>query len=493
MSGALSYADIQCANGTWRVPPYSDFNTTHDCALFADFAASILRNGRHRDPMMSDDLSFCTAPIQTAEDYIADALAVDSRPSSCQFLQWYYGNDSFCSQADASYSGIVNKGVVPENARLEYRLMFEPRRPCNSELRGALGLSGNPDLAGIGVMISYSIEALLATAYVAVYAFASRKRRHKSRSLSSLVNASKGTMQTFYFSAIILSFAMVIGAFIAYFTRPDEEKLEVQWAQGEDVSVYEEPLLELACSFSAFPVILAHLMLKRYRRRRRLRLWLSMSLFAACVSLVLVVSLGDVKGINLKDLFRNEPDIVLSGLIYVESQVIVNGIALLMLLTPLVIGFVGLFIWWWQKGAQDGHKHRRTWNDYKGAMLLLINLGSLLFMWATLVLLFIIRTAGIADSGGGDTAETEWSFGQVLALATWVPVGIKFAYIASFGMKEGLEGHMPDDYDAVYNANAEGGVIGPDISLGAGAIEINTHSYAPMESDVDMPERIYNE
>ncbi|KAK7977108.1 hypothetical protein PG996_003180 [Apiospora saccharicola] len=65
-------------------------------------------------------------------------------------------------------------------------------------------------------------------------------------------------------------------------------------------------------------------------------------------------------------------------------------------------------------------------------------------MWSTLFQLWYFR--GYIDTGEGSTIA-EWSFGQILALATWVPVLVEFGYTFGFGIREGLEGNMPTEYE----------------------------------------------
>jgi hypothetical protein len=49
--------------------------------------------------------------------------------------------------------------------------------------------------------------------------------------------------------------------------------------------------------------------------------------------------------------------------------------------------------------------------------------------------------------GGSDNEDTEWSFGQVLAVTTWVPVIVEFAYVWWETPVEALNGRLMDPYE----------------------------------------------
>jgi hypothetical protein len=153
----MSYGDVRCiGNATWIAPPADQFDTTHDCTLFGQFLSLIIRyNAKfassdlldHFDRLATEDKELCRVPITATENYIVDALPLEFRPSSCELIAWYYGNGSFCARAlykpTADNTNIWDPYVQ--------KLVYEPRRICNQELRSALGLSGNPDVAGVGV------------------------------------------------------------------------------------------------------------------------------------------------------------------------------------------------------------------------------------------------------------------------------------------------------------------------------------------------------
>jgi hypothetical protein len=78
----------------------------------------------------------------------------------------------------------------------------------------------------------------------------------------------------------------------------------------------------------------------------------------------------------------------------------------------------------------------------------------------------------IKNVGHNDPA-LEWSFGQLLALATWIPVSVEWVYILickfatyilaykaeaktiAVGLKRGLEGHVPQGYAVIVTGHTE--------------------------------------
>lgn len=47
---------------------------------------------------------------------------------------------------------------------------------------------------------------------------------------------------------------------------------------------------------------------------------------------------------------------------------------------------------------------------------------------------------------GGQLAESQWTFGQIVGILIWLPVPVEFGYVFLFGPREGLEGRLPVHY-----------------------------------------------
>jgi hypothetical protein len=68
---------------------------------------------------------------------------------------------------------------------------------------------------------------------------------------------------------------------------------------------------------------------------------------------------------------------------------------------------------------------------------------------------------------GGQLAESQWTFGQIVGMLIWVPVLVEFGYIFLFGPKEGLEGRLPVDYYVTTQRSGRAGVGVPLARSGA--------------------------
>ncbi|KAF2681215.1 hypothetical protein K458DRAFT_273430, partial [Lentithecium fluviatile CBS 122367] len=68
-----------------------------------------------------------------------------------------------------------------------------------------------------------------------------------------------------------------------------------------------------------------------------------------------------------------------------------------------------------------------------------------LLMWAFLLYLIVMRKK-INKGTGRTNQDHEWTFGQVLALATWAPVLIEFTFICLRGRKAALNGLISNQF-----------------------------------------------
>ncbi|KAI8943287.1 hypothetical protein NX059_001307 [Plenodomus lindquistii] len=62
---------------------------------------------------------------------------------------------------------------------------------------------------------------------------------------------------------------------------------------------------------------------------------------------------------------------------------------------------------------------------------------------------FIYFQARSADLSGEENRDNEWSFGQILALATWTPILVEFAYVWYQKPVEALNGRLIDPFEVV--------------------------------------------
>ena len=59
---------------------------------------------------------------------------------------------------------------------------------------------------------------------------------------------------------------------------------------------------------------------------------------------------------------------------------------------------------------------------------------------------FYVPEQVLRAQAGGQLAESQWTFGQIVGMLIWLPVLVEFGYVFLFGPKEGLEGRLPVHY-----------------------------------------------
>lgn len=71
---------------------------------------------------------------------------------------------------------------------------------------------------------------------------------------------------------------------------------------------------------------------------------------------------------------------------------------------------------------------RERWERWQEPLRLANGLASLVFMWLFLVFWIVYREDVRTRAGSADE-DSEWTFGQVLSLATWAPVGVELVTV----------------------------------------------------------------
>lgn len=80
---------------------------------------------------------------------------------------------------------------------------------------------------------------------------------------------------------------------------------------------------------------------------------------------------------------------------------------------------------------------------------------SMVMMWASVIIFFVLRI--LMNEQTGDTnQDKEWTFGQILAVATWAPILLEVFIIWRVGPEKGLSGLMSDRFE-VYEVADLGG------------------------------------
>ncbi|KAK7921555.1 hypothetical protein PG985_009577 [Apiospora marii] len=431
----------------WTAP---DWGACHfgDCSLWAKFADNIYR---HND--------LCAADPVKMHRYLASGLPPYYKmPTQGEASIWYQLNCNSSNRPDA----------VPPISLIEhmlYDLSYNGLRLgnassiCRAHLASEIGLQGNSDIAGTGATLSYLIEAVLATAYLTAQAVAffcrgSRiDRTWVQHSHGSVRDALGASLSTFFWASVLLSLGILTGSLhhLAAISRESVEDQLVRWSEGAAIHIYDPEFAVMASTFCCPPVFSMGLLVhSRGQRRRLLHVAVMMS---AAVLMAVTWSLYLISAADRSPAISNNP----SG-VWIEGLPIHGpvpyafsaGIVMFAYLgVPGLLTLIVAKLYRLSVTPPNWGLSRR----YKMSMGFMTHIFCLGIMWYTLFRLWKFR--GYIDTGQGSSIA-EWSFGQILALATWVPVLVEFGYTFFFGIQEGLEGNMPTEYKAMLNGQIAG-------------------------------------
>ena len=283
---------------------------------------------------------------------------------------------------------------------------------------------------------------------------AREKRKRRRLPLSRRINDSfRGSLGSFLSASMLISVVMLgAGVYMSVFGRDDLRRSNSNPNQALPYlssAIYDMVLSLLAGVFSIFPVLLLYALMGRHggdssssRKKKRdakgeggpapdiHRVWLRRCVLAAiwCLggALVYLAPRGDIDYYDRHDHtaewttdFCDQRGGVnyWRGLKAAQFLVVGAPLAYLVLTTFVVTGF-------WIPGLVD-----RPWVvRWRSVWRLGVAWLNMLAMWGLLAYFTLLRHRIIKTAGGLDN-EDKWSFGQILALATWVPIVAEFVYI----------------------------------------------------------------
>lgn len=314
------------------------------------------------------------------------------------------------------------------------------RGDCLEEVLSSLDVKGNADMAGIGVsrltttqlqhylrsaqvMTSFCIEAFLIIAFLMADAAAQLRHNRAPHSRGEKISDGfRAVLPTFYWSSVLLSLGITVASLKASVEAVGGGKAEQleKWKKGKSIySPCDTQLAAMASLFSALPPLMAGIMLRQSSRRRRLLNVIILSFLEILPTpLVVIFISGDFQWegghggqpvVNLR--FDNIP--------YAKLYAIT---AFPFLLSTILIGWIVLLCRHEKSGQAKVPSRPSTCIivSTRGVQVILLAL-----MISALIIFFLVR-AKIIDAG--DDSQLEWSFGQVLALTTWIPIVVDFIY-----------------------------------------------------------------
>ncbi|RYP16395.1 hypothetical protein DL765_005175 [Monosporascus sp. GIB2] len=332
----------------------------------------------------------------------------DGTVTDGQLLQWFADEEMEAQRAgDGAYEQFLISYVQPALTN------------CGASVCRSLGWDGNADLAGIGVFTSYYIEAILATIFFIVL-LAWRSKENRPRLLVAFLETLNDLAYGVFLFSIAVMFASLHYVIVA---RNDPNS----------VTTYETITSTLVSVFSICPAILMYQMARwkadretrpedklKTKQAKRLQLVI---LFVLWALMLAIVNLGRDRDPNATAIeagsighpFELFCPVLAEG--YHEViRIIVDGVSGLGLICLLVLAF-------YKRRAGDETKRPK--------FIRVVSLGLPLLAWIAMWLflgVFTVLRARIIEVAGASDESNEWGFGQIVALATWVPVISKFVY-----------------------------------------------------------------
>ncbi|ROV87340.1 hypothetical protein VMCG_10696 [Cytospora schulzeri] len=450
-------------------PLWGNMNFTQNCTLYGNWLSTFVQDSPW-DPGMTLDGSAWLI-VRYFESALPDNYTFPGDGT------WgkYYGTILDCNYVDKNETGIWMTDQFYDN------VLMGPSEPCRPQYCMALGFTGNMDLTGIGVFVAYYAEAILATIYLVAFTLGytrrhlpdSRQHPHstpetqlspeiyhtKGKGLHlgrRAMNAFRGSLNVFLNTSMLFSLVMLSAALYISARRTVEHKSWLQSSQPipSGSALYDLVLSLLASTFSVFPVTMLYAIQRRRDVKGALRtgdhqVWIRRAVLAILWCLTAAEVYISPRGeYDYEERYNYNEEKVLvylnceqrGGMPYwhgmIAAQALVIGAPLLWLVLTLFV-LTGFRI----PGVVD-----RPWvSRWRAKWRLVVAWVNVLFMWGLLAYFTVLRhrinvTAGHLDS------EDQWTFGQILALATWAPVVFEFAYIFIWGIKEGLERNLPSGF-----------------------------------------------
>ncbi|KZL81740.1 c6 zinc finger domain containing protein [Colletotrichum incanum] len=435
-------------NLTWE---QLDFN--RNCSHWGHWLSAMLQTDSW-NPKITIGMS-----VESAMIYYASAMPKGYHTTFDEVAKWFAYN--------MYHTPYPENSTTPEyylfSERFNATVLYGPKAHCPTEFCKAVGYTGNQDLCGIGVVVSYYLEGILATMYLLAFTIHQMRQHlnkkvyekprptHKQGVGNRIFDAFRGSLDIFLGGAMLISVAM-LGASVYAGATNFKERTGANPDLPSPDSIYEMALALIASNFSVFPVMLLYALAKHDGHRKWLHRSVLFLLWGLSVTVVYLAPRGEVDYTLRKSGQRNfECDQRGSQYWHVvkATQFLVIGLPLLWLVLTVFVT-TGFRI----PGMVDKPWVKR-WRSMWRLMIAWINM---LIMWGILAYFTYFRQK-IIDAADGLDKNDKWTFGQVLALAAWAPILAELFYILAFGLEDGLSGHMPAGYHAVH-------IIQPDPNMG---------------------------
>lgn len=394
---------------SWKAPAIQDFDFSRNCTAAALWTAAE------------------EVPFLATLDYIRQSLPENFSPppTDYQIIEWFTSN------------------VVYGNQTIYTTMRTSALQNCQYQVCEALDWEGIADLAGIGMVITYFLQAIIATfLFFAMSLDHYLAGRPHHRNLFSrlgfpklgvhqrLLAAMYGCLDEFLNSATVFSLSLLAASVF--------ENSYNTLTSGVYATVYATLLTVVLPVFSVFPIAIVQATSRGTLRRARLRtaIWILLAVLVVVVCILAFVTLDLIRKSRSRSGggFYTSLSPQQNFELWCAPRSEESSVRVVVSLSMLTFGAAALF--WFvlvrdfkvlgipffpsSNAAILGAARRYWW-----LAVALVNLAG---MWAFLALFTQYRRL-IVERAGSSQQDSRWSVGQVLALATWAPWVVDFLYI----------------------------------------------------------------
>ncbi|KAI4599104.1 hypothetical protein KJ359_002061 [Pestalotiopsis sp. 9143b] len=421
-------------NVSWTPPAASDWhftNSTETCAAASKWTGALIVA-----ISVYDEQGNRPVPMSYSVEYLKTILPPDlqEQPDDAQLALWYYTSDLDNDTSQDFWETFTTFSLTN----------------CSTQICSKINWEEDPDIAGVGMLISYYTVAILTTIYYIVLLIPTPEGENRYNPkhltltglLSNFLEAFQKSVNKFLLADLIFTVGMLGAALSRFYT-----------ASHHSTSTYR--IFDLLTSFfmSCFSVLsclvlqtVAAPKKRKETRARHLYRWNLALPWVAVVPMALALFVLHfpeypkmVGHASDKSLAMLDRDAQFSEWVWVRlcdpsefrkvlEIVLYVGLAVLAANAIWFAAYLAhkVFRWWRVRGTQEGDRSR-----VHQALRLLDGLGCGILMWAFVVLFHIYRdwSHEMAEDSithwNSDGGSKEWSFGQILALAAWVPTLIE--------------------------------------------------------------------
>ncbi|KUI53129.1 hypothetical protein VP1G_00371 [Cytospora mali] len=438
-------------NASWELPPTSQLNIS-DCNAIAPWVAYYIVLASQSNSSMPFLTWEGNTPVNVVLDFLRSLVPNNwTQPTDGDLLLWYIDFHNYL---------LTDIEVLGKMAILSVN-------DCGSKICPNLDFSGDSDLSGIGMMISYYMVAIFVTIYYfALIPGLFENYRHEFRNMETvklyrrLASGFEESVSGFLDAMLLFCISMLVAATTRY--------ASLIMYPHKSHSMFGLENCVFLSAFSIFPaIILQSLSFDLRRRRIRLAMWDLVIIFAVTVEVLyrlkyrrwvddyqfMLSQSSDMTQFSQETWFlvcqKESLRQSLQTLLSVGHAImLLNSASWLYHVAEIYTGK------WWVPALQSRTRLWRRWEGCKLLLRLFNGYICLAIMWAFLGLFTayrhdVMKKAGEADQDG------DWTFGQVLSLTTWIPIGIELLSVYIYGAHKGVEKSLSTRYRVVDRNDTE--------------------------------------